>query len=152
MVLSNQFERVSSLAVHFTSMVIHRSDDLLLFHFSQQYEIFSPYTISVLVYGLFYLFVLFGSASVAYFNKWTGRFLLPIYIPFITLLVLTVDILIHFIHQHNSKKLRRVIAIGFAGALIVIGVGLLRITIPVGLQSHAAANNDLMAAPGMRTA
>jgi hypothetical protein len=114
----------------------------LLFHFSQQYEIFSPYTISVLVYGLFYLFVLFGSASVAYFNKLTGRFLLPIYIPFITLLVLTVDILIHFIHQHNSKKLRRVIAIGFAGALIVIGVGLLRITIPVGLQSHAAANND----------
>jgi hypothetical protein len=114
----------------------------LLFHFSQQYKIFSPYVISILVYGLLYLLVLFGSASIAYFNKLTGRFLLPVYIPFITLLVLTVDILMRLIHQHSPQKLRRVIAIGFAGALIVLGIGLLRITIPVGLQSHANGNND----------
>ena len=89
----------------------------LLFHFSQQYKIFSPHVISILVYGLLYLLVLFGSASIAYFNKLTGRFLLPVYIPFITLLVLAVDILMRLIHQRSSQKLRRVIAIGFAGCV-----------------------------------
>ncbi len=114
----------------------------LLFHFSQQYNIFSPQVISILVYGLLYLLILFGSASIAYFNKLTGRFLLPVYIPFITLLVLTVDILMRLIQEHSLNKLRRVIAIGFAGALIVIGVGLLRITIPIGLQTRADGTND----------
>ena len=114
----------------------------LLFHFSRQYKIFSPYAISILVYGLLYLLVLFGSASMAYFNKLTGRFLLPFYIPFITLLVLAVDILMRFIHQHSSQKLRRVSAIGFASALLVIGAGLMQITIPVGLQTHLDGNND----------
>ena len=89
----------------------------LLFHFSRQYKIFSPHVISILVYGLLYVLALFGSASIAYFNKLSGRFLLPFYIPFITLLVLTADVLIHFFHQHSSKKLRRIIAIGFAGCV-----------------------------------
>ncbi len=48
----------------------------LLFHFSRQYQIFSSYAIPVLVYGLLYLLALFGSASIAYFNKLSGRFLL----------------------------------------------------------------------------
>ena len=64
-----------------------------LFYCSRRYANFSPYAISVLVYGLFYLLVLFGSASIAYFNKLSGRFLLPFYIPFITLLVMTMDLL-----------------------------------------------------------
>ena len=88
------------------------------------------------------MLVLFGSASIAYFNKLSGRFLLPVYIPFITLLVLTLDILMHLVHQHSPHKLRRIIAIGFVGTLIVIGVGLLQITIPVGLQTRADGTND----------
>ncbi len=113
-----------------------------LFYCSRQYRNFSPYAISVLVYGLLYLLILFGSASIAYFNKLTGRFLLPFYIPFITLLVITMDLLLRFIHQRGLQIFRRVTAIGLAGALLVIGIGLLRITIPVGLQSHINGNND----------
>ncbi len=112
------------------------------FYCSRQYRNFSPYAISVLVYGLLYLLVLFGSASIAYFNKLNGRFLLPFYIPFITLLVMTMDLLQRFIHQCGLKTLRRVTAIGLAGALIVIGIALLRITIPIGLQSHIDGSND----------
>ena len=114
----------------------------LVFHLSRQYNNFSPYTIPVLVYGLLYVLALFGSASIAYFNKLSGRFLLPFYIPFITLLVLTLDVLMHFVHLHSPQKLRQIIAIGFVGMLIVIGIGLLQITIPVALQSHADGNND----------
>ena len=112
------------------------------FYYSQQYKKVSPYAISVLVYGLLYLLALFGSASIAYFNKLTGRFLLPFYVPFITLLVLTMDLLLRFIHQRGLQALRRVTAIGLAGALIMIGIALLRITIPIGLQSHIDGNND----------
>jgi len=115
---------------------------LLLFHFSRQYHIFSHYAILVLVYGLLYWLALFGSASIAYFNKLSGRFLLPFYIPFITLLVLTVDLLLRILRQRGSQTLRHVTTIGLAGLLIVIGIGLLRITIPVALQSHADGTND----------
>jgi len=114
----------------------------LLFYFSRQQKIFSPYAIPVLVYGLLYVLALFGSASIAYSNKLSGRFLLPFYIPFITLLVLTLDVLMHFVHLQSPQKLRRIITIGLAGVLIVTGIGLLRITIPVALQSHADGNND----------
>ncbi len=72
----------------------------------------------------------------------SGRFLLPFYIPFITLPALTVDLLLRFIHQRGSQTLRHITTIGLAGVLIVIGICLLRITIPVGLQSHADGNND----------
>ena len=48
----------------------------------------------VLLFGLFYLLALFGSASIAYFNKLAGRFLLPLYIPFITLVLLSVQLLL----------------------------------------------------------
>jgi|GEM_PF-1410992 len=113
-----------------------------LIYCSRQYKKFSPYAISVQVYGLLYLLVLFGSASIAYFNKLNGRFLLPFYIPFITLLVMTMDLLLRFIHQRGSQTLRRATVVGLAGALIVIGIALLRITIPIGLQSHIDGNND----------
>ena len=134
MVLSGRLETASSLAVYFTSMGIRWGNDLFGVSSSRgNIIIFSPYTIPVLVYGLLYVLALFGSASIAYFNKLSGRFLLPFYIPFITLLVLTLDVLMHFVHLHSPQKLRRIIAIGFVGMLIVIGIGLLRITIPVAL-------------------
>ena len=43
------------------------------------------YLAPLLLYGACYMLALFGSASIAYYNKLGGRLLLPLYIPMITL-------------------------------------------------------------------
>lgn len=109
---------------------------LLLFSFSSRYRVLSPFTIPVFGFGLLYSLALFGSASITYFNKLGGRFLLPLYIPFIALLVVSVDILLRLASKLDSQFIRRVVSIGLVGVLIFVAVLLSRITFPVVLKSR----------------
>jgi hypothetical protein len=101
---------------------------------------FSSFATPVLFFGLFYLLALFGSASLAYFNKLAGRFILPLYIPFITLVLVSVQILLGAAARRASALMRRVASVSLYGTLIVLILLALHITLPVVLQSHAGAS------------
>ena len=107
---------------------------------SGQHEGVSSVAAPVLLFGLFYLLALFGSASIAYFNKLAGRFLLPLYIPFITLVLLSVQLLLGAARRRASGLVRRVGSVSLYGTLIVLTLLALRITLPVVLRSHAGAS------------
>ncbi len=92
----------------------------LLFKFSARYQTFSSFRLPVFVYGLFYWLALFGSASIAYYNKLGGRFLLPLYIPFITLLVISADVLLRLAGEISSQVWRRVARFCIIGLLTLI--------------------------------
>jgi hypothetical protein len=95
-----------------------------------------PYVAVFLLYGLIYTLALFGSASIAYFNKLGGRFILPLYVPLISLPVIVADGLV----QAAKRAGRRALAYGLtiAGAIAVLGLGVmvLRTTYPVVIESH----------------
>ena len=80
---------------------------------------------------------LFGSASIAYFNKLGGRFILPLYVPLMALPVIVADGLVQAAKRAGRRTLAYVLTI--AGALVVTGLGVtvLRTTYPVVMESHA---------------
>ena len=77
-----------------------------------------------------------------YFNKLTGRFLLPIYIPLVTFFVAAIGDLIRRALLFTSRLLRQIVFTGLAGILIVTAAGLLRVTLPVVWQSHTGVPGD----------
>jgi hypothetical protein len=94
--------------------------------------------VTVLVlYGFFYILALFGSASIAYFNKPGGRLILPLYIPLVALPVIVGDGLVQAAQRVNGRRLAgRAMAVGGL-AVVVLGTVELRSTIPLVLESHA---------------
>jgi hypothetical protein len=83
-----------------------------------------------------YTLALFGSASVSYSNKLRGRFLLPIYIPVVTLVVSAAAIPLRRTPQESSTA-RRIAAAAFTyGSVAVTGMLLVHVTLPLVLESH----------------
>jgi hypothetical protein len=109
----------------------------LSFLFSGNLKVFSSFEIPLFVYAVFYVLALFGSAAIAYFNKLSDRFLLPIYIPLMVLVVKAIEILIRRANQSTARPLRQVISFGLIGILIMATGGLLRVTVPYVLDSHS---------------
>ena len=109
---------------------------------SSHHNFSASYTFPVFVFGILYLSMLFGSASIAYYNKLGGRFLLPLYIPFITLLTVTVDDLLRLASTWQARILNRVISAGLIAALLIVTGLLLNVTLPVILDSHANGAAD----------
>ena len=64
---------------------------LFLLLASIKHKVFNEYTFPSLAYALVYTVTLFGAASFVYFNKLRGRFLLPVYLPLILILLLAFD-------------------------------------------------------------
>ena len=104
---------------------------------SSLHKFSAPYTSPVFVFGILYLLALFGSASIAYYNKLGGRFLLPLYIPFVTLLTVAVDTLLRLANTLHAQILRRVVSAGLVGTLLIVAGLLFHVTLPVVLDSHA---------------
>jgi hypothetical protein len=101
---------------------------------------FSSFAASLLSFGLLYLLALFGSASVSYYNKLAGRFLLPLYIPFIALLLLGMQAAWRLaIARWDAPALRRTFTLSGLAILALAAFLALRVSIPVILQSHAGA-------------
>ncbi len=126
----------SSLRYYIAGLWIFIAGLILLVIFSSLCKPPSFFAIPILVYGAFYLLVLFGSASITYFNKLEGRFLFPLYIPFIALLVLAASDLMQFTNKIKAQAMRYITAIGIFGTLVVIAGSLLRITLPLAVESH----------------
>jgi hypothetical protein len=80
---------------------------------------------------------LFGSASVAYYNKLGGRFLLPLYFPVVTVTLIAVAGLLRAVEDSGMLIVRRSISICLMGGLAIVGALLLQNTIPVVMGSHA---------------
>jgi hypothetical protein len=93
----------------------------------------------VLLFGFFYVLVLFGSASIAFYNKLVGRFLLPLYIPFITLLLGLLQFLMKTLRRMPMVPQQSAMLVAF-GLVGVVGGFLLRMSVPVILLSHAGAS------------
>ena len=78
-------------------------------------------TVPVLIFGLVYGVVLIGSASITSFNRLDGRFIVPLYIPFIALIALTVAILLKRINPMGLPWKRRLAQ--FAGVTFLFALG-----------------------------
>ena len=89
------------------------------------------------VFGACYVFTLFGSASLAYFNKLGGRFLLPLYVPLIALPVAAVDQILTRMRESRSKEMRLVVSVGCHAALAGVALLLLEVTMPLVMESRA---------------
>ncbi len=112
------------------------------FSLSRRAKVVTSFTAPVFIYGVLYVLALFGSASVAYFNKLDGRFLLPLYIPFVTLLVMAASLLLQRAGQLARRAVRRLLSTLLVGVLVVVAGGLLRITLPLAWQSHSSGAPD----------
>jgi hypothetical protein len=112
---------------------------VLLLLSSSRVKLFSVYNIPVFIYGIFYTLLLFGSASVTYFNKLGGRFLLPLYIPFVTLITMAAGILLRRNSDNGglSRFLPRLVSASSIGVLVIIAGLLLQVSLPVVLESRA---------------
>ncbi len=102
-----------------------------------------PFAMPVLLFGAVYALVLFGSASIAYYNRLEGRFLLPLYIPFVVALLLAVQAALAAAHRRfPAFDIRaRIAAFGLLAILFLL---LLSVTLPAVLASHwglAAGDN-----------
>ena len=115
---------------------------IVLLLFSARTRKFSPFEISLFAYGTVYVLALFGSASIAFFNKLEGRFLLPIYIPLAALLVSAIGNLFQRANQLVQHLLRQMISLVLVSALIITVVGLLRVTLSAVWQSDTGAPGD----------
>ena len=96
-----------------------------------------PYLLPLLLYGACYTLALFGSASMAYFNKLGGRFLLPLYIPVVTLPILVAGGIMRRVKGGGSGVLRTVVIAGCYIALAGLAGILLRTAYPLIIVSHA---------------
>ena len=110
---------------------------ILLFLGSSPHIFFTSYVLPVFVFGALYCLALFGSASVAYYNKLGGRFLLPLYIPFVTLLTVALDNLLRLVRSWRPPSLRRFVSASSVGTLLLVAVLLFHVSLPVILDSHA---------------
>jgi hypothetical protein len=91
----------------------------------------------LLLYGLLYALTLFGSASLTFFNKLSGRFLLPMYLPLIILPIAAAGGILRWIQYKTSRAVRGLISGGLVLGLLTLTTLLLRITYPLVLESHA---------------
>jgi len=126
----------SSLQFYTASLWIFVAGLILLVILTARRNPLSSFAIPILLYGALYLLALFGSASITYFNKLEGRFLLPLYIPFVALLVLAADALVYFGGRLGSQALRHIFTIGSTGALMIATGLLLRTSLPLAVESH----------------
>jgi hypothetical protein len=112
---------------------------ILLVLGSAPFKLFTPFTIPVFLFGILYTLLLFVSASVTYFNKLGGRFLLPLYIPLVALINVGVDGLLRFAseNKHRNRFLRRAVTAGAVGAVVIVVALLIQVTGPIVLESHA---------------
>jgi hypothetical protein len=93
--------------------------------------------VPLFVFGACYVLALFGSASLAYFNKLGGRFLLPLYIPLVVLPVAAVDGIIGRMREARSVAIRLVVSAACYAALTGVALLLLQVTMPLVIQSQA---------------
>jgi hypothetical protein len=115
---------------------------VLLFLGSSPHTFFTSYALPVFVFGALYCLALFGSASVTYYNKLGGRFLLPLYIPFVTLLTVAPDNLLRLVKSWRAPSLRRVVSASLVGILLLAAGLLFHVSLPVILDSHAKGASD----------
>lgn len=105
-------------------------------------KVFTAFNLPILLLGLSYLGALFVSASIAYYNKLGGRFLLPLYIPSISLLLISGNTVIQSTRHVRPPEVYRTASLGLLGVLVVIFALLSRITWPLILQSHVDGAAD----------
>jgi hypothetical protein len=96
-----------------------------------------PYVAVLMLYGLLYTLALFGSASIAYFNKLGGRFILPLYVPLMAIPVIVVDGAVHAAGRSGRRVLSHLLATAGGLALLGLGAAVLRSTYPVVMESRA---------------
>jgi hypothetical protein len=108
--------------------------------FAARYRNVPTYARPVLLFGAVYTLALFGSASIEYFNKLGGRFLLPLYIPFITLALVCAHTALNA-SKRLSPTLRRAALTGIFGSLEIAALLAIQISAPSILQSHAGASS-----------
>jgi 4-amino-4-deoxy-L-arabinose transferase-like glycosyltransferase len=95
---------------------------IFAFILARKVSFFTSYTTPILAHGLLYTIFIFINASIAYFNRLDGRFLLPVYLPLVLLLLLII--------QHSRSRSLTRLAVFFVILITVFqlqrGVTLMR--------------------------
>lgn len=94
------------------------------------------YLLPILAYGLCYVLALFGSASLAYFNKLGGRFILPLYLPLMLLPMAATDAVLRLLNPAHSRVARALVTATCWILLAGLSASLLRFSIPMVIESH----------------
>ncbi len=115
---------------------------LVVLVYRSRQNVLNSFAAPLLLFGLVYMLALFSSASIAYFNTLAGRFLLPMYVPFVGLLLLATQAVLDIAARHESPALRRAVTLGATGFLSIMGLLALGASAPVILQSHAGLPVD----------
>lgn len=112
---------------------------LLIVLSSSHFKLFTSFTKPLFIFGIIYVLSLFGSASFTYFNKLGGRFLLPLYIPFVALITAAASIPLKPLTEEADRRPfpQRFISACTIVGLVIVAALLLQITLPVALESHA---------------
>jgi hypothetical protein len=95
------------------------------------------FALPLFLFGACYTVALFGAASVSYSNKLRGRFLLPVYIPFVTMLVSAAAIPVRGATEGRPRGWRIAGSALAYGTLAASGMLLLHVTLPLVVESHA---------------
>ncbi len=80
-------------------------------------------TLPALLYGLTYSILLVGVALVSFFNKLDDRFLAPVYLPFIVLIVLTTKVVYDFFYVRGVKVVTHIAQVMLV-AMLILALGL----------------------------
>ncbi len=106
-------------------------------------------TLPILLYGFVYSVVLLGISGLSYFNRLEDRFISPVYIPFIILIMLAIKLALDRFEQLKFKGSGAIGRIGAAGLLLLIfalalqrSIGQMVHMFSIGEGYHAKAWNE----------
>ena len=107
--------------------------------YRSRHTVLPSFAVPLLLFGVVYTLTLFASASVTYFNKLTGRFLLPLYIPLIALLLLGIQAVLDAASSRPSRTLNSAATASAFAFVTLLALLALRSSVPLVVQSHTGA-------------
>jgi len=107
---------------------------ILMFVLLRKTRVVSPLIVSSLGFGTLYMFALFGTALISYFNHLWGRFQLPIYFPLIVLFLIVASFGASHLRKANTYEYHPLVIIGFVFFALM---SVLQLNITLGLMRRA---------------
>src|SRR6185503_14691009 len=98
---------------------------LLLLSPGRQYVRTHPAAIPVLLYGVIYMVVLQGIAGLTYFNRLEDRFVSPLYVPFVILVMLAIQTALVSLERRapgQPASMARIAAASLTAVLIALAL------------------------------
>ncbi len=110
---------------------------LLLLSLGRGYLLAHATAIAVLLYGFIYVVVLQGIASLTYFNRLEDRFVSPLYVPFVMLVLLAIQTALASVERRAPGLPGSIARIGAASLIAIMIAFALRPSVERAIQMHS---------------